>query len=140
MKESAILHHSQQVWVHVDYRGYREAYAKAFPDESLSELVLDHILNRRMARAMRFDYLRIVPISRGANSSSGGLPEKWGVAYQSSPEMLRINAQRRSFIQYADLGDIVKMLNLKTGGALQDAVNEAQSLVREPATPAESEI
>jgi hypothetical protein len=132
MKESAILHHSQQVWVHVDYRGYRAAYTKAFPDEPLNELVLDHILNRRMARAMRFDYLRIVPISRGANSSSGGLPEKWGVAYQTSFEMLRINAQRQSFIQYADLGDIVKMLNLKTGGALQDAVNEAQTLVQEP--------
>jgi len=138
MKESAILHHSVQVWVHVDYRGYRAAYARAFPDESLTELVLDHVLNRRMARAMGFDYLRIVPISRGANSSSGGLPEKWGVAYQSSPEMLRINAQRRSFIQYADLGDIVKMLNLKTGGALQDTVNEAQSLVRDPPLPVES--
>ena len=132
LKESAILHRSQQVWVHVDHRGYREAYARAFLDESLNELVLDHILNRKMARAMRFDYLRIVPISRGANSSSGGLPEKWGVAYQSSPAMLRINARRQSFIQYADLGDIVKMLNLKTGGALQDAVNEALSLVQEP--------
>jgi hypothetical protein len=32
----------------------------------------------------------------------------------------------------------VKMLNLKTGGALQDAVNDAQSLVREPAAPAGS--
>lgn len=140
IKESAILHHSRQVWVHVDYRGYREAYTRAFPDQPLNELVLDHILNRRMARAMRFDYLRIVPISRGANSSSGGLPEKWGVAYQSSPEMLRINAQRQSFIQYADLGDIVKMLNLKTGGALQDAVNEAQSLVRESIIPAEPRV
>jgi hypothetical protein len=135
LKESAILHHPQQVWVHVDYRGYRGAYAKAFPGEFLNDLVLDHILNRRMARAMRFDYLRITPISRGANSSSGGLPEKWGIAYQSSPGMLQVNAGRQSFIQYADLGDIVKMLNLKTGGALQDAVNEAQNLVREPTTP-----
>jgi hypothetical protein len=134
LKESAILHHSHQVWVHVDYRGYREAYARAFPDEPLNELVLDHILNRKMARAMRFDYLRIIPISRGANSSSGGLPEKWGITYQSSPAMLQVNARRRSFIQYADLGDIVKMLNLKTGGALQDAVNEAQNLVRERTT------
>src|ERR1039457_2123286 len=105
---------------------------RAFPGESLSEWVLDHILNRKMARAMRFHYLRNVPISRGPNSSSGGLPEKWGIAYQSRPEMVQISAQRKSFIQYADLGDIVKMLNLKTGGALQDAVNEAQSLVREP--------
>ncbi len=133
MKESAILHHPRQVWVHVDFAGYRGAYAGAFPDESLKDIVLDHVLNRRMARAMQFTYLRIVPISRGANSSSGGLPEKWGVAYQSSPEMIQFNAQRKSFIQYADLGDIVKMLNLKTGGSLQDAVNEAQSFVRETA-------
>jgi hypothetical protein len=60
------------------------------------------------------------------------LPEKWDTAHQTSPEIVQINAQRESFIQYADLGDIVKMLNLKTGGALQDAVNEAQSLVRKP--------
>jgi len=140
MKESAILHHPQKVWVHVDCRGYRAAYAKAFPGESLMNVVLDHILNRKMARAMRFDYLRIVPISREANSSSGGLPEKWGIAYQTSAEMLQINAQRKSFIKYADLGDIVKMLNLKSGGALQDAVNEAQSLVRESSTATAIEL
>jgi hypothetical protein len=139
LKESATLHRSHQVWVHVDCRGYREAYTRAFPDEPLSELVLDHILNRKMARAMRFDYLRVVPISRGANSSSGGLPEKWGIAYQSSFRMLQVNARRLSFIQYADLGDIVKMLNMKTGGALQDGVNEAQSLVQEPTIPTGSE-
>ena len=135
MKEAAILHHPQQVWVHVDYRGYRKAYARAFPDEALNELVLDHVLNRKMARTMRFDYLRIVPISREANSSSGGLPEKWGIAYQNSPAMVQVNAQPKSFIKYADLEDIVKMLNLKTGGALQDAVNEAQSYVRESPLP-----
>jgi hypothetical protein len=39
----------QQVWVYVDYRGYRAAYCRAFSDEPLSELVLDHILNRRKA-------------------------------------------------------------------------------------------
>ena len=89
---------------------------------------------------MHFDYLRIVPISRGANSSSGGLPEKWGIAYQSSPRMVAINAERKACIQYADLGDIVKMLNLKSGGALQDAVNEAQSFVREPTSPAGSGV
>ncbi len=134
MKESVILHHPQQVWVHVNYRGYRKAYANAFPNESLKEYVLDHILNRKMARAMGFNYLRIVPISREANSSSGGLPEKWGITYQGSPGMVQINTQQYSFIKYADLQDIVKMLNLKSGGSLQDTVNEAQSFVREPTT------
>ena len=140
MKESAILHHPQQVWVHVDYKGYRAAYAKAFPGESIKNVVLDHILNRKMARAMRFDYLRIVPISREANSSSGGLPEKWGIAYQTGAEMLQINAQCKSFIKYADLQDIVKMLNLKSGGGFQDTVNEAQSLVRENSTATAIEL
>ncbi len=140
MKEAAILHHPQQIWVHVDYTGYRAAYARAFPDERLDGRVLDHVMNRKMARVMLFNYLRIVPISRGANSSSGGLPEKWGIAYQSSPEMAKINAERKSSIQYADLGDIVKMLDRKTGGALQDAVNEAQGFVREPTMPSASWI
>jgi hypothetical protein len=103
MPESAILHHPQQVWVHVDYKGYRAAYAKALPGESLKNVVLDHILNRKMARAMRFDYLRIVPISREANSSSGGLPERWGIAYQTSAEMAQINAPSSSMPTWATL-------------------------------------
>src|SRR3978361_1581920 len=83
----------------------------------------------------RFDFVRIVPISRGANSSSGGLPEKWGVAYHSTPQMVAVNAASREYIQYADLGEILKMLDVKTGGALQDPVNLAQSLVRPPEPP-----
>jgi hypothetical protein len=35
-------------------------------------------------------------------------------------------------IQYADLADIVKMMNRKTGGLLQDPVNEAQQWVDLP--------
>lgn len=45
--------------------------------------------------------------------------------------MVRRNSESPAFIQYADLADIVKMLNIKTGGSLQDPVNEAQALVRE---------
>ena len=52
------------------------------------------------------------------------------VEYHSTPEMVRRNRQSPAFIQYAGLADIVKMLNIKTGGYLQDAVNEAQALVR----------
>jgi hypothetical protein len=53
---------------------------------------------------------------------------------------IQVNARRESLIQYADLGDIVQMINLKTGGGLQDAVSEAKSLVREPTIPAGSGI
>ena len=121
---------TRQVWVDVDYRAYRRAYAAAFPEQDLGGLVLDHVMNRRVARLKGFRYLRIVPISREANSSSGGLSEKWAVAYHGTPEMVATNKKLGTFIQYADLADIVKMLNIKTGGSLQDAVNDAQALVR----------
>lgn len=130
--EVAVLHHPRQVWVHVDYRAYRTAYNKAFPDVSLMGVVLDHVMNRRVARLKEFTYIRIVPISRAANSSSGGLAERWGVAYHSTPEMRRKNKESKASVQYADLADIVKMLNIKTGGSLMDPVNDAQVLVDLP--------
>jgi hypothetical protein len=126
---AAILRATRQVWVDVDCRAYRSAYLTAFPDQDLGGLVLDHVMNRRVARLKRFQYLRIVPITRPANSSSGGLCEKWGVAYHGTPRMVTINRNAGTFVQYADLADIVKMLSIKTGGSLQDAVNEAQALV-----------
>jgi len=132
LPESAILHHPRQVWVHVDYSNYKKAYLKAFGELGDHGHVLDHIMNRRVARLKYFSYLRIVPISRGANSSSGGLSEKWAVEYHSSPEMRKVNRESPARIQYADLADIVKMLNIKTGGSLQDPVNEAQTLVTYP--------
>lgn len=134
LQESAILHYPKQVWVHVDYPGYKKAYLKAFGKLDNCGYVLDHIMNRRVARLKYFSYLRIVPISREANSSSGGLSEKWAVEYHSSPKMRKENMESLARIQYADLADIVKMLNIKTGGSLQDPVNEAQALVMYPET------
>ncbi len=131
LSSAAILHHPKQVWVHVDFSGYRQAYMRGFPEEDLTNLVLDHALNRRVARLKGFRYLRVVPISRGANSSSGGLSETWAVEYHSSQHMVKRNKENPTFIQYADLADIVKMLDIKTGGTLQDPVNEAQKLVEE---------
>ena len=131
-EEAAILHYPRQVWVHVDHRAYRRAYSKAFPEDSLNGLVLDHILNRRVARLKGFIYLRIVPISRAANSSSGALSEKWSVEYHSTPAMRLRNKESKAAVQYADLADIVKMMNIKTGGGVMDPVNEAQALVDLP--------
>ncbi len=132
LREAAILHYPQQVWVHVDCSAYRRAYIKAFPRESLIGLVLDHVLNRRVARLKGFSYIRIVPVSRATNSSSGGVAEKWSVNHHSNPAMRKSNTESKASIQYADLADIVKMLNIKTGGALMDPVNEAQALVDLP--------
>src|SRR5271157_321205 len=130
--ESVVLHLYRQVWVHVDYRAYRRAYLQAFPDVDLTGLVLDHVMNRRVARLKGFAYLRVVPISRGANSSHGSLSEGWAVEYHSSPEMQEKNRVSQAAVQYADLSDIVKMLNMQGGGSLMDMVNEAQKLVELP--------
>ncbi len=59
--EAVVLHYSRQVWVHVDYRAYRGAYLQAFPDFDLTDLVLDHVMNRRVARLKGFAYLRVCP-------------------------------------------------------------------------------
>jgi hypothetical protein len=129
LPEAVVLHLSRQVWVHVDYRAYRRAYLQAFPDFDLTNLVLDHVMNRRVARLKGFAYLRVVPISRDANSSHGSLSERWAVEYHSSPEMQEMNRISQAAVQYADLSDIVKMLNMQGGGSLMDNVNEAKKLV-----------
>lgn len=89
-------------------------------------------MNRRVARLKGFTYLRIVPISREANSSHGGLSEGWGVEYHSSPRMIELNKASQVVVQYADLSDIVKMLNMEGGGSFMENVIEAQSLVDLP--------
>jgi len=127
---AAELRSETQLWVHVDYRGYRSAFERAFPGLLTSDMVVDHVLNRRVARLKDFQYLRVCAISRGANSSSGGLSEKWAVEYHGSPAMRAKNLASPARVQHADLADIVKMLDMKTGGSLQDPVNEAQALLR----------
>lgn len=129
---AAILHYARQVWVHVDYSAYRRAYLRAFPDADLTGVVLDHVMNRRVARLKGFAYLRIVPISRAANSSHGSLSEGWAVDYHSSPRMVELNRTSQAMVQYADLADLVKMLNMEGGGSFMDNVNEAQKLVDLP--------
>ncbi|MEK6282529.1 MAG: hypothetical protein AABN95_19380 [Acidobacteriota bacterium] len=128
----AIVHEPRQVWVHVDYTAYRRAYRRAFPEADLTNLVLDHVMNRRVARLKGFTYLRIVPISRNANSSHGGLSEGWAVEYQSSPRMIELNKASQAMVQYADLADLVKMLNMEGGGSFMENVNDAQKLVDLP--------
>lgn len=130
LPEAVVLHYPKQVWVRVDYAAYRRAYNRAFPDVALTGLVLDHIMNRRVARLKGFTYLRIVPISRPTNSSHGGLSEGWGVAHHSTPRMMELNRLSQAAVQYADLSDIVKMLNMQGGGSFMEIVNEAQKLVK----------
>lgn len=129
---AVVLHCPRQVWVHVDYTAYRRAYSRAFPDADLGHCVLDHVMNRRVARLKGFSFLRVVPVSRATNSSHGGLSEGWGVAHHSSPAMRDRNRTSRAAVQYADLSDIVKMLDMEGGGSFMSVANEAQALVELP--------
>jgi hypothetical protein len=86
--------------------------------------VIDHVMNRRIARLKGFEYLRVVPISRAANSSSGNITEKYGYDYHSSAYMQKVNKDNKAFIQYCDMADIVKMLDIKTVGKIQEGINE----------------
>jgi hypothetical protein len=52
-----VLHCAKQVWTHVDYRHYRKAYKNALPETDVSGLVIDHVLNRRVARVKGFTYI-----------------------------------------------------------------------------------
>jgi hypothetical protein len=54
------------------------------------------------------------------------------VAYHSSPQMIQKNRLSQAVVQYADIADITKMLNLQGGGSFMNGVNEAQALVDLP--------
>ena len=140
MEGAAIFHRQMQVWVHVRYTRYRPAYQRAFPAEGIAGKVLSHTLNRRIAVLKGFQYVRITPVSPGSNVSSW-FSEKWGLALYDDPEQNKGPKQNKArkqtpeelrhgaFIQYADLADLMLMLDLQLGGGVMSVVNEGQALV-----------
>lgn len=126
---AAMLHRPLQVWVHIGFTRYRQAYRRAFPDESLGDSVLSHAMNRRIAALKGFEFVRITPTSRAANSSSD-FAEGWGVALHAEPYQAEANRRRGNSVEYADITDLMLMLDMKLGGGVMDAVNEGQKLVR----------
>ncbi len=129
LERSRIFHMRWQVWVHIAFTRYRNAYRKAFPSEAIDGLVLSHAMNRCVAALKGFAYVRITPTSRRNNSSSA-FSENWGVALHGTPEQIAANRRRGAFIQYADLSDLMLMLDMQLGGGVMAMVNEGQQLVR----------
>jgi hypothetical protein len=123
-----ILHRQLQVWVDVGYTRYRRAYRAAFPTEELGDRILSHTMNRRIAALQGFQFVRLTPTSRAANSSSA-FSEGWGVALHSTPEQMARNRKRGLFIRYADLSELMLMMDMRLGGGVMDAVNEGQKLI-----------
>ncbi len=122
-----ILQAERQIWVHVDYTGYRRAYERHMPKCEIDDRVIDHVVNRRLSRLIGHKYVRLLPISRGANTSSGSGPEKESVKAQQG--VYGPPYRDESEVCYADPSDIVKMLNLKTGHFPLPGVAEALKLM-----------
>jgi hypothetical protein len=126
---SHVLHHRLQVWVDVAYTRYRRAYRTAFPTEDLGDRILSHAMNRRVAVLKGFQFVRLTPTSRAANSSSA-FSEGWAAVRHSTAAQRATNQRRGAFIQYADLTELMLRLDLRLGGRMMDAVNEGQKLIR----------
>ena len=119
-----------QVWVNPSYTRYRQAYVRAKGRESVSGKVLAHVYNRRMAMLRGYSFVRLVPVSRRANSSSS-FTEQWGVEAAAADLGAR-KRQRGLRMQYADLSDLLVMLDMNLGGGVQEAFRIGQNLIEVP--------
>ena len=123
------LHPEYQVWVDVDYGGYRDAYKLFRQEFGMASLpagfFLDHVQNREAIRLRGYThrYLRLCPVSRCVNTSGGsdyggeGMEKKYVKSLRKNPKRHQVPADlfRRKSIIYADPMDITKMLNLEPG-------------------------
>ncbi len=126
-ERAEVINTPTQVWVDAAYSGYRKAYRTVFPQENIRNMVIHHVLNRRFALLHGLRYVRVVPISRSANSSSG-FSENWGVAL-TQDGTLRSRAGQAS-INYADLSHLMSMLDMPVGGGVMENVRLAADLLR----------
>jgi len=129
---AGIFHARQQVWVHVAYKPYRPAYKRAFPDENIDGLILSHAMNRDTAAHKGFDFVRLTPVSGVANVSSA-FSEQWAKALHKPKGPVVARRTGPPFIQYADVSDLMLMLDMMLGGGVMDAVNEGQKLLKRKA-------
>lgn len=119
-----------QVWVNPSYTRYRQAYVRAKGHESVSGKVLAHVYNRRMAMLRGYSFVRLIPVSRRANSSSS-FTEQWGVELAAADLGVR-RRQRGLRMQYADLSDLLVMLDMNLGGGVQEVFRIGQNLIEVP--------
>ena len=119
------LHPSSQLWVHVDYRGYRRAWKRLGFGELTREVVLDHIRNRAAVRLSghRHPFLRLCPVSRETNTSGGldngaeGIEKVELRKLKQQPEHIRRRTERHlaAPVVLADPIDLTKMLDIPPG-------------------------
>ncbi|MFO7890042.1 MAG: hypothetical protein R6V04_06855 [bacterium] len=119
------LHPERQLWVHVDYNGYRQAWERLGFCELNHDIFLDHIRNRAAVRisSYRHPFLRLCPVSRDTNTSSGlnngaeGMEKIELRKLSDQPLYIREPTERRlnAPIVLADPIDLTKMLDIPPG-------------------------
>lgn len=119
------LHPSRQLWVHVDYRGYRDAWKRFGFGELNREIFLDHIRNRASVRqsGYKHPFLRLCPISRKTNTNSGldngaeGIEKVELKKLNFQLEYIKRRTKRRlnAPVVLADPIDLTKMLDIPPG-------------------------
>lgn len=128
----------RQVWVHVDYDGYRAAYISFGMPAIPAGHFLDHVQNREASRLRGYShpYVRLCPVSRGVNTSGGHLAGGEGMEKDylrqvgSSPSTQQtLQARSLSYdLVCADPMDLTKMLNLRPGTGNLEGVRVTQQL------------
>ena len=125
---SSLINCEKQLWVDVDFRKYRSVYKSVFPEiENYKELAIDHLMNRKLARAFDYKYIRLIHIDKITNTLHGVSHETLSIRGDKddklSKEMMQAShIQREKLrqinqqIQYADVFELSKLLNLKTYG------------------------
>jgi len=115
----------RQVWVHVDYEGYRDAYKKLGMPEIKRGDVLDHVQNRKAIRDRDYShpYILLCPISSQVNTNAGVDSGAEGIerahletAHERSEAIQQaIKRGNRQQVIYADPADLTKMLDIAPG-------------------------
>ena len=124
------LHPMKQLWVHVDYSGYRNAWKRLGLGQLSPEIMLDHIQNRAADRltGYRHPFFRLCPGSRATNTSGGldigaeGMEKTEWKKLDEQPDHVRAQMEQaaKAPIILADPVDLTKMLDIPPGlGELQ---------------------
>ena len=132
------LHPAYQLWVHVDYEGYRKAWTSLDMPRLDSGIVLDHIWNRQATRIRGHihPYLRLAPVASQVNTNAGhrmggeGMEREFMENLQSRPEerKSKLLQKMKTEMVYADPMDLTKMIDIAPGTHCLEGVRETQKL------------
>jgi hypothetical protein len=121
---------AKQVWVHVDYDGYREAYQHLGLPPIPAGHFLDHVQNREAVRLRGYShpYLRLCPVSRRVNTSGGSDYGGEGMEKDYLRTVPGAAQRARGQVVYADPMDLTKMLDIPPGLHTLPGVRDTQQL------------